>query len=61
MEATLWEIFWPTYVQVSLVPNVFFMEAYTAIVGSLVGSAFVVLVQRFKALGNSKLPVSISQ
>lgn len=25
--------FWPTYIRVSLVPNIFFMEAYTVIVG----------------------------
>lgn len=29
--------FWPTYVRVSLIPNIFFMEAYTVIVGGLLG------------------------
>jgi hypothetical protein len=29
--------FWPTYVRVSLVPNIFFMEAYTVVVGGFVG------------------------
>lgn len=29
--------FWPTYLRVAFVPNIFFMEAYTVIVGVLVG------------------------
>ena len=29
--------FWPTYIRVSLIPNIFFMEAYTVIVGGLLG------------------------
>lgn len=29
--------FWPTYLRVSLVPNIFFMEAYTVVVGGLLG------------------------
>jgi len=29
--------FWPTYTRVSLVPNIFFMEAYTVVVGGLLG------------------------
>jgi hypothetical protein len=53
--------FWPTYVRVSLVPNVFFMEAYTVIVGSLVGSAFVAVMQRLQTLRTGKSPVSIGQ
>jgi hypothetical protein len=40
--------FWPTFVRVSLVPNVFFMEVYTVIVGALVGISAVALLARFK-------------
>ena len=29
--------FWPTYIRVNLIPNIFFMEAYTVIVGGLLG------------------------
>ena len=29
--------FWPTYIRVNLIPNIFFMEAYTVIVGGLFG------------------------
>jgi hypothetical protein len=31
--------FWPTFFRVSFVPNIFFMEVYTVIVGALVGIA----------------------
>lgn len=30
--------FWPSYLRVAFVPNIFFMEAYTVIVGALIGS-----------------------
>lgn len=38
--------FWPTFLRVSFVPNIFFMEAYTVIVGALVGIAAVVVLGR---------------
>jgi hypothetical protein len=31
-----------------LVPNIFFMEAYTVIVGALVGTAAIAVVERVK-------------
>jgi hypothetical protein len=40
--------FWPTFLRVSFVPNIFFMEAYTAIVGSLVGIAAVFVLGRVR-------------
>jgi len=40
--------FWPTYIRVSLVPNIFFMEAYTVIVGALVGTAALAILEAIK-------------
>jgi hypothetical protein len=40
--------FWPTFLRVSFVPNIFFMEAYTTIVGALVGIAAVVVLGRVR-------------
>jgi hypothetical protein len=40
--------FWPTFVRVSLVPNIFFMEAYTVVVGALVGTIAVTVLARFR-------------
>jgi hypothetical protein len=40
--------FWPTFIRVSLVPNVFFMEAYTVIVGAVFGSLALALIRRNK-------------
>jgi hypothetical protein len=40
--------FWPTFLRVSFVPNVFFMEAYTVIVGALVGTAVVAILGRVR-------------
>src|SRR5215469_3307785 len=36
--------FWPTFLRVSFVPNIFFMEAYTVIVGVLVGTAAIAIL-----------------
>jgi len=38
--------FWPTYLRVAFVPNIFFMEAYTVIAGVLIGSVACALVRR---------------
>ena len=40
--------FWPTFLRVSFVPNIFFMEAYTVIVGGLVGIAVVAILGRLR-------------
>src|SRR5215472_2074678 len=40
--------FWPTFLRVSFVPNVFFMEAYTVIAGALVGIAAVAVLGRVR-------------
>lgn len=40
--------FWPTFIRVSLVPNVFFMEAYTVIVGTVFGSLALASIRRNK-------------
>ena len=40
--------FWPTFLRVSFVPNIFFMEAYTVIVGALVGIAAVAVLRRVR-------------
>ena len=40
--------FWPTYTRVSLVPNIFFMEAYTVVVGGLFGIFTVAVMRRLK-------------
>lgn len=40
--------FWPTYIHVLLVPKIFFMEAYTVIVGALVGTAAMAVLERVK-------------
>jgi hypothetical protein len=40
--------FWPTFLRVSFVPNIFFMEAYTVVVGTLVGVAAVAVLGRFR-------------
>jgi hypothetical protein len=40
--------FWPTFIRVSLVPNIFFMEVYTVVVGALVGLTAVALLARFR-------------
>ena len=40
--------FWPTFMRVSFVPNIFFMEAYTVVVGVLVGTAAVLVLARFR-------------
>ena len=39
---------WPTFFRVSFVPKLFFMEAYTVIVGALVGIAVVALLGRVR-------------
>jgi len=36
--------FWPTFLRVSFVPNIFFMEAYAVIVGVLVGIAAIAVL-----------------
>jgi len=41
--------FWPTYARVSLVPNLFFMEAYTVIVGGLVGVLAFTAIRKLNA------------
>ncbi len=38
--------FWPTYLRVAFVPNIFFMEAYTVIAGVLIGCAACALLHR---------------
>lgn len=40
--------FWPTFLRVSFVPNIFFMEAYTVIVGAMVGIAVVAVLGRVR-------------
>lgn len=40
--------FWPTFLRVSFVPNIFFMEAYTVIVGALIGTAVVAILGRVR-------------
>ena len=40
--------FWPTFLRVSFVPNIFFMETYTVIVGTLVGIATVAVLGRVR-------------
>jgi hypothetical protein len=40
--------FWPTFLRVSFVPNILFMEAYTVIVGALVGIAAVTVLRRVR-------------
>ena len=40
--------FWPTFLRVSFVPNIFFLEAYTVIVGVLVGIAAVAVLGRVR-------------
>ena len=41
--------FWQTYTRVNLVPNIFFMEAYTAVVGGLLGIFVVAAMRRLKS------------
>jgi len=41
--------FWPTFLRVSFVPNIFFMEAYTVIVGALVGIVAVTVLGRLRS------------
>ena len=41
--------FWPTYIRVSLIPNIFFMEAYTVIVGALLGVFAFATMRKLKA------------
>jgi hypothetical protein len=48
--------FWPTFLRVSFVPNVFFMEAYTVVVGALVGIAAVGVFSRFRPVGDRQAP-----
>ena len=43
---------WPTFFRVSFVPKLFFMEAYTVIVGALVGIAVVALLGRVRPARN---------
>jgi hypothetical protein len=38
--------FWPTYLRVAFVPNIFFMEAYTVIAGVLIGCVACALLRR---------------
>jgi hypothetical protein len=40
--------FWPTYARVSLVPNIFFMEAYTVIVGGIFGILAVATMRKLR-------------
>ena len=40
--------FWPTFFRVSFVPNIFFMEVYTVIVGALVGIVAVAVLGRVR-------------
>ena len=40
--------FWQTYTRVSLVPNIFFMEAYTVIVGGILGILVVAAMKRLR-------------
>lgn len=40
--------FWPTFFRVSFVPNIFFMEAYTVIVGALVGIGVAAVLERVR-------------
>jgi len=40
--------FWPTFLRVSFVPNIFFMEVYTVIVGALVGIVAVAVLERVR-------------
>lgn len=40
--------FWPTYARVALVPNIFFMEAYTVVVGGLLGIFAVAAMRRLR-------------
>ena len=40
--------FWPTFLRVSFVPNIFFMEIYTVVVGTLVGIAAVAVLGRVR-------------
>jgi len=47
--------FWPTYLRVAFVPNIFFMEAYTVIVGVLIGCVACALLRR--ALPGQGAPV----
>lgn len=42
--------FWPTFLRVSFVPNIFFMEAYTVVVGALVGVTAIALLGRSKTI-----------
>jgi hypothetical protein len=41
--------FWPTYVRVSLVPNIFFMEAYTVVVGGFIGICLVSGLRKYRS------------
>ncbi len=38
--------FWPTFIRTSLVPNIFFMEVYTVVVGLLFGLVWAFLTHR---------------
>jgi hypothetical protein len=40
--------FWPMYLKVSFVPNVFFMEAYTVIVGAFFAIIMLAMVRRMR-------------
>lgn len=40
--------FWPTFLRISFAPNIFFMEAYTVIVGALIGTAVVAILGRVR-------------
>lgn len=40
--------FWPTYLRVSLIPNIFFMEAYTVIVGTVLATILIAILRRFR-------------
>ena len=50
--------FWPTYIRVSLIPNIFFMEAYTVIVGGLLG---VFAFAAMRKLNGSQSPRTVDE
>jgi hypothetical protein len=50
--------FWPTYIRVNLIPNIFFMEAYTVIVGGLFG---VFAIAAMRKLNASRSPRAVDQ
>ena len=45
--------FWATYIRVSLVPNLYFMEAYTVIVGALFGTLALGVIRGSRAAPSS--------